>query len=81
MVEAPFPEPASGGERFFHQQFCLDSETRKILNPTPKGPGEGDWQGGGGQAAILAAEGGDAGQVEGGDGEHVHPAGLWRQPG
>ena len=36
-IDEPFPEPASGGERFFHSQFCIDPKDQRATTPWLKG--------------------------------------------
>ena len=36
-IDSPFPEPASGGDRFFHSQFCIKADSQRALTPFVKG--------------------------------------------
>ena len=36
-IDSPFPESASGGDHFFHGQFCIQVESMRALTPFIKG--------------------------------------------
>ena len=57
-IDSPFPEPASGGDRFFHPQFCIDVESQRALTPFVKG-GKAIGKAVHGKQQTLQKKGGD----------------------
>ena len=57
-IDSPFPKPASGGDRFFHPQCCINAESQRALTTFVKG-GKAIGKAVDGKQQTLQKKGGD----------------------